>query len=146
MSDFPVYENKSKIKIAQIRTMDPVETWKFWAKVRNLLLIINMNLTQNELQIDFYQNFFELRSSLIFMTISYAFIAPGVVGMFYFTIGFDINGLDGRRSPCITHFLDLNCLLCAASEYWSLGVFYEPLFYYAWIFSIYHTNVLIVAG
>ena len=109
-----------------------------------------MNLTANKSQIDFYENFFELRSSIICMTISYAFITPAAVGMFYFTIWFEINGPDARRnlinrlvSPiswtCIIYFL-------LAQPIELLRFFYGPLPDSVCVFKLYLKNVLTIAG
>ena len=150
MSDIWDYENKSRINLTEISVLGPVQTRTFGAKVGYFLLIIKMNLTQNDSQIDFYKNFFELRPSFIFMASTSAFITPVAIGMFYFTIWFEINGPDTRRNL-------INRLVSPMS--WTVIIyfvlphtidfvryFYGPLPHNVCAFSIYLKNVLNIAG
>ena len=150
MSDFWDYENKSRINLTKISVLGPLQTRTFGAKVGNFFLIIKMNLTQNDSQIDFYKNFFELRPSFIFMASTSAFITPVAIGMFYFTIWFEINGPDTRRNL-------INRLVSPMS--WTVIIyfalphtidfvryFYGPLPHNVCAFSIYLKNVLNIAG
>ena len=136
--------------MTEISVWGPVQTRTFGAKVGYFLLIIKMNLTQNDSQIDFYKNFFELRPSFIFMASTSAFITPVAIGMFYFTIWFEINGPDTRRNL-------INRLVSPMS--WTVIIyfvlphtidfvryFYGPLPHNVCAFSIYLKNVLNIAG
>ena len=128
----------------------PVQNSKYPAKVGNLILIINMNLTQNESQFDFYRDFFELRPSLIIMATTSALITPPCVGMFYFTIWFEINGPDAWRSLMnrlvspISWICIIYMVLPQTIEL--VRYFYGPLHYIVCVSKIYLKNVLLLAG
>ena len=128
----------------------PVQNSKYQAKVGNLILIINMNLTQNESEFDFYRDFFELRPSLIFVAATSVLITPPCVGMFYFTIWFEINGPDARRSLMnrlvspISWICIIYMVLPQTIEL--VRYFYGPLHDIVCVFKIYLKNVLLLAG
>ena len=140
----------SRINLTEIRTVEPVETWKFWAKVGNLLLAIKMNLTQNDSQVDYYENFFELRPSLIFMATISVLVTPVVVGLFYFTIWYEINGSDSRRNLInrLVSPLSWLCIIYLLVPQTTdlVRYFYGPLPDIVCAFNIYLKNVLIIAG
>ena len=123
---------------------------QFGAKVGNFPLTIKMNLTQNDSQIDFYKNFFELRPSLIFMASTSAFITPVAIGLFYFTIWFEINGPNARRnlinrlvSP-MSWMVIIYLALPQTIDF--VRYFYGPLPHNVCAFNIYLKNVVTIAG
>ena len=109
-----------------------------------------MNLTQNDSKVDYYENFFELRPSLIFMATISVLVTPVVVGLFYFTIWYEINGSDSRRNLInrLVSPLSWLCIIYLLVPQTTdlVRYFYGPLPDIVCAFNIYLKNVLIIAG
>ena len=141
---------QKRYKCGWNQSTEPVQTWKYWAKVGSLLLFKKMSFSQNLSHIDFYNHFFEPRPSLIFMATTSALITPVSVGLFYFTIWFEINGPDARRS-LINRLVTPICTACIIYLLLPQTIdlvryFYGPLPDKVCFFNIYIKNAVNLAG
>ena len=150
MSDICDYDNKYGINVVEISPRNQFRPESIEQRLEASLFPKKMSLSQNLSHIDFYNHFFEPRPSLIFMATTSALITPVSVGLFYFTIWFEINDPDARRS-LINRLVTPICSACIIYLLLPQTIdivryFYGPLPDKVFFFNIYTKNAVNLAG